>query len=128
MTWEYSEYLLSIKLNKYIPVDHPEKICKECHTKFKPKASHQKFCNKKCYKKYGKKHLRHSRGKNKNAYTKFKKPICESCGFVPIHLCQLDVDHIDGDHANHALENLQTLCANCHRLKTAHQLGWVVKV
>jgi 5-methylcytosine-specific restriction endonuclease McrA len=31
---------------------------------------------------------------------------------------QLDVDHIDGDHTNNELNNLQTLCANCHRLKT----------
>jgi 5-methylcytosine-specific restriction endonuclease McrA len=31
---------------------------------------------------------------------------------------QLDVDHIDGNHRNNNPENLQTLCANCHRLKT----------
>jgi 5-methylcytosine-specific restriction endonuclease McrA len=31
---------------------------------------------------------------------------------------QLDVDHIDGNHANDDPSNLQTLCANCHRLKT----------
>ncbi len=43
---------------------------------------------------------------------------CERCGFVPEHICQLDVDHKDGNHSNNAVENLQTLCANCHRLKT----------
>ena len=31
---------------------------------------------------------------------------------------QLDVDHIDGDRHNNNSENLQTLCANCHRVKT----------
>ena len=48
----------------------------------------------------------------------FKKTFCEECGFIPIHTCQLDVDHIDGNHDNNNAENLKTLCANCHRLKT----------
>lgn len=47
-----------------------------------------------------------------------KGNACVSCGFVPIHHIQLDVDHIDGNHNNRAISNLQTLCANCHRLKT----------
>jgi 5-methylcytosine-specific restriction endonuclease McrA len=44
--------------------------------------------------------------------------MCGTCGFKPTHPCQLDVDHIDGNHSNDSLDNLQTLCANCHRLKT----------
>lgn len=51
-------------------------------------------------------------------YRLFKGPSCEHCGFVPKHPAQLDVDHIDGDSTNHIQSNLQTLCANCHRLKT----------
>lgn len=51
-------------------------------------------------------------------YRKHVKESCEFCGFVPVHICQLDVDHIDGNHLNNDVENLQTLCANCHRLKT----------
>jgi len=46
------------------------------------------------------------------------KTKCEFCGFVPMHPCQLDVDHIDGNHKNSSRDNLQVLCANCHRLKT----------
>ena len=53
-----------------------------------------------------------------NDYRKHKKDHCEYCGFVAIHMVQLDVDHIDGDRTNNSIENLQTLCANCHRLKT----------
>jgi len=55
---------------------------------------------------------------DKRIHTTHKKDHCEQCGFVPEHRCQLDVDHIDGNHFNNAIENLQTLCANCHRLKT----------
>ena len=54
----------------------------------------------------------------KRPYRKYVKSFCEQCGFIPEHICQLDVDHIDKNHKNNAPENLQTLCANCHRLKT----------
>lgn len=46
-----------------------------------------------------------------------KKDYCEKC-LVKYHKCQLDVDHIDNNHENNDPSNLQTLCANCHRLKT----------
>ena len=52
-------------------------------------------------------------------YRSYKKKECENCGFVPIHRCQLDVHHIDNNHSNDDVSNLQTLCANCHRL-TSH--------
>jgi len=51
-------------------------------------------------------------------YRLHKKDHCAECGFVAIHSVQLDVDHIDGNHLNNDVLNLQTLCANCHRLKT----------
>lgn len=47
-----------------------------------------------------------------------KKPHCEACGFLAKHPAQLDVDHIDGNRLNNDPSNFQTLCANCHRLKT----------
>jgi len=53
-----------------------------------------------------------------NGYRKHKKDRCAFCGFVAVHPVQLDVDHIDGNHKNNDVTNLQTLCANCHRLKT----------
>lgn len=56
--------------------------------------------------------------KIRTSYRRFKKNQCESCGFVAIDPCQLDVDHIDGINTNDDPNNLQTLCANCHRLKT----------
>jgi ribosomal protein L37E len=51
-------------------------------------------------------------------YRKQKDTICARCGFQQEHACQMDVDHIDGNHKNNDSANLQTLCANCHRLKT----------
>lgn len=56
-----------------------------------------------------------------SSYKRHKKTYCENkdCGFVAIHPSQLDVDHIDGNRSNNALDNLQTLCAGRHRLKTA---------
>ena len=54
----------------------------------------------------------------RDEYRKHKKDHCELCGFVATVAAQLDVDHIDGDRTNNNIDNLQTLCANCHRLKT----------
>jgi len=58
----------------------------------------------------------------KKPYLKYRKDYCESCGFIPVNMCQLDVDHIDGNHENNNEDNLQTLCSNCHRLKTFNQM------
>lgn len=55
---------------------------------------------------------------------KTKGSSCELCGFIPVDLVQLDVDHIDGDRSNNDKSNLQTLCANCHRLKTKLNMNW----
>lgn len=54
----------------------------------------------------------------RHPWSKYKKDYCEACGFVAEHYCQLDVDHIDGNKKNNDPSNFQTLCANCHRLKT----------
>jgi 5-methylcytosine-specific restriction endonuclease McrA len=64
---------------------------------------------------------------NRARMVKHKKPHCEACGFVALHRSQLDVDHIDGNHYNNDPENLQTLCANCHRLKTQENKDWEAK-
>ncbi len=49
-----------------------------------------------------------------------KDDVCVKCGFEAEQACQLDIDHIiplfEGGSTDK--ENTQTLCANCHRLKT----------
>ena len=64
---------------------------------------------------------------NRVKLAKHKKDYCELCGFVAEHRSQLDVDHIDGEHLNNEPDNLQTLCANCHRLKTQQNKDWESK-
>lgn len=120
---------------KYQKVKYSCINCTFCLKEFEPNRIDKKFCSSYCYKRYGKKFLGHSIGSQKEAnkkrdskrrpYQQYKKLYCESCNFIPTHPCQLDVDHIDGDHSNNEIDNLQTLCANCHRLKTAKQLGWI---
>lgn len=58
----------------------------------------------------------------------YKKDYCENCKFIPIHTCQLDVDHIDGNKNNNDPSNYRTLCANCHRLKTFLNKDWEIKI
>lgn len=56
--------------------------------------------------------------RNTQRFSGMKSLVCAACGFVAKDRCQMDIDHIDGNRENNADENLQTLCANCHRLKT----------
>jgi len=53
-----------------------------------------------------------------------KKDHCERCGFIPEDLVQLDVDHKNGNSSDNRARNLQTLCANCHRLKSKLSGDW----
>ena len=118
----------------YVKVKYDPIPCMWCSEVFSPNRRDKKFCCPTCRKLYGKKYKNHSWGNvkeqrkraNKKArpYTEHKSTFCNHCGFVALHSCQLDVDHIDGNHNNNDVDNLQTLCANCHRLKTALQLNW----
>ena len=45
-----------------------------------------------------------------------KHPVCERCDFVGLP-CQFDTHHRNGDHSDNRWENLEVLCANCHRLE-----------
>ncbi len=82
--------------------------CRTCGSHFIAKRKDKVFCNRAC------------KVKNRQgfSYRRYKMDRCEFCGFVAVHPCQLDVDHIDGNRQNNEPDNLQTLCANCHRLKT----------
>ena len=46
------------------------------------------------------------------------KRLFPQCNYPISHPAQLEVDHIDGNHAHNHPDNLQTLCGNCHTVKT----------
>jgi len=117
----------------YIKVTYPAKNCEWCKKEFIPNRKDKRFCKKSCQKRVserrtGKKERHALRRRGLGLVLKWaaskKKDYCECCGFVATHRCQLDLDHIDGDHANNEDSNLQTLCANCHRLKTWMNRDW----
>ena len=62
-------------------------------------------------------HYGHNHNNTQRVTAPYKLTFCQWCGFSG-HPCQLDVDHKDEDRTNNDPSNYQTLCANCHRLKT----------
>ena len=39
--------------------------------------------------------------------------VCQECGFVPKHVCQIDIVHIDGIEGTDDPGKYETWCANC---------------
>lgn len=54
-------------------------------------------------------------------YRQHLQMTCQRCGFEAVVRDQMDVHHRDGNHKNNSVENLESLCANCHRLEHAMQ-------
>ena len=105
--------------------------CLYCGKEFDITSKHtRKYCSRGCKEKSCVKRVWGStRYKKRGIKRGFKiKSKCELCGFIPIHYCQLDIDHIDGNCNNNNPSNLQILCANCHRLKTFLNKDWERKV
>ena len=104
-----------------------ERQCLYCGINFITNNRKKVYCcrNHKQYahtiRKYGS-HVNSSRKKYIKHIDKDTK--CILCGFKALNKCQLDVDHIDGNHTNNSPNNLQVLCANCHRLKTFLSKDW----
>ena len=118
-----------------MPKEYPPKPCEYCKKDFVPNRSDKRFCKETCQKLFsGKKTGSYQRRRKERntlrllrGYQGHKKNFCECCGFIAVHKCQLDVDHIDGNHDNNHPDNLQTLCSNCHRLKTWLNRDWEAK-
>lgn len=52
-----------------------------------------------------------------------REPLCRCCAAADIVCAATDVDHINGDDADHRDSNLQSLCRSCHSAKTARENG-----
>jgi len=105
---------------EYLPCRVCEKVVHRTNLRLYPNGSiHSRTC-KSCQNKrlneLSKTHINKRFNRIYN-YRHLKGLQCEKCGFTG-QPCQLDVDHIDGDKTNNNIENIQTLCANCHRIKT----------
>lgn len=95
-------------------------LCSHCGpVRLKIREKFENRINWRCYTAFVK-----DRRNRQSPWRIFKKTSCEKCGFIPQHSSQLDVDHIDGNKKNNDPSNLQTLCANCHRLKTHLNRDW----
>lgn len=106
---------------------HIRGICITCNNRPQRNKGNSKYAAEcqKCHdarsnKNYGKRLRHRNRLKGSNL-------VCDQCGFVAQHICQIDLDHIDGNHSNDASDNLQNICANCHRLKTYLNKDWEYK-
>jgi hypothetical protein len=98
-----------------INVGNKTAFCANCGpVKIKRKASPNGWRCKKAENKFTHQCTR----RKKRSYRKHLGRTCERCGFLPEHKCQMDIHHLDNEHTNDAPDNLQTLCANCHRYIT----------
>lgn len=97
----------------YEPILNSDRGCLECRRLYDRK----RYNNPERRKQVNISRIKYYKTKYK-PHVQYKKDKCGKCNFIPIHSIQLDVDHIDGNHKNNEISNLQTLCANCHRLKT----------
>lgn len=102
-------------------------ICSKCNKKPAEKSYRTGGWRSSCYlcRRGGSaKQIKHTNNRNlRNARRRAKLfealgSVCVRCGFVPEDLCQIDFDHIDGNHKNNDISNIQPLCSNCHRIKT----------
>ena len=90
--------------------------CEYCNEPFPPNAQGtRRFCSGRCRKRAEKRRL--------HPYRRYLKDACEACGFVPEHHAQLAIDHIRprAEGGTNSPANLQTLCHNCHILKTVRE-------
>jgi len=105
------------------PKPDPEKYCKHCTVLLRRKRMNGRledlavfvrrvFCNRKCMAQAMNKATYSSLSYSRSRATKTMREACEICGSTGVR----HVHHKDGNPLNNTPENLQTLCASCHRL------------
>ena len=93
--------------------------CKGCLTKFTPKKRSVIYCSKGCVKRTLQ--LKNIENGLFFSYKKAKKHLiksasgCSKCGWSD-EIGVLELHHIDRNHKNNHISNLQILCPNCHSI------------
>lgn len=100
-----------------------EVSCKNCGKIFRTSPSHKRiFCTRECKRIY---QLNKWSPSFSSIQKNFRKrgfmTKCEICGYSE-HPEILGIHHIDMNHHNNTLENLQVLCPICHSLKHQHHV------
>lgn len=112
--------------NETISKERP--LCRVCRKKpvtTKGCRNGKRRFNTKCYS-----CSRPNRTQNPNDRRIFRQQFfipCEHCGKIPEHISDFEIDHKDADRRNNNLENLQSLCVECHRIKTQNSGDYLPK-
>lgn len=118
------QQVVSVKVVKEPLVKKPliRPTCTECNKNPCIKRSRSRGYEKLCSTCYGRKYRKPGTSERHHRTEAGKRRValqpCEMCGFQPVHICQMDIDHIDENHSNNEENNLMLLCSNCHRLKS----------
>jgi len=121
----FTKNLLSKKSDLYCSLAciqrHPCQLCEKIITgRVKFQSGEKRFCSRKCSN-FVHRTLNSKISYMPNGFARSLKDhgkiICNKCGIEDIEV--LVVHHIDRDRKNNKIENLETLCANCH-----HKIHW----
>lgn len=105
-------YLSTIRINMARAQVHFEgEMCEECG--IRPKSCSGFLTN--GQKKYRARCGVCHRARNGKPWLRFRGESCDYCGLKPLFSRTLDVHHRDGDKTNNEPDNLDTICASCHR-------------
>jgi predicted HNH restriction endonuclease len=110
---------MSARVYKKPEATHIQGLCVKCGVKSQrrnTKTTYKPLCRACDRKRYLRPIVKVKRDLLSSNYRKYKSIFCVLCGFIPVDSCQLDVHHVDHNHHNNDPNNLQTVCANCHRL------------
>lgn len=92
---------------------------KRIPSQIKKSKSGNFFCNKSCSASFNNKSEKRTRENHpnwksgKSSYSFYKKNSCERCGYDK-YKSVLQVHHVDHNRENNSIDNLLTLCPNCH--------------
>ena len=120
-----------MSMKKIMITKHENKICKwpGCRRQATPTGKIRKRDGLKTRQTHCGYHKKVMYNMSGSEYVKYKKDYCENIdgrlGFkctttIVDKWYQLETDHIDENHENNIEENMQTLCACCHRIKTKY--------